>query len=648
MSLDPSRTSPGLGVLLVDYQASRDDDRQQQVQLAAFFGIGATLLGALFGLILQAAPFNSDRGALHLNPVIIFFLPMIPLILLAYAVWFSAGISLRGYYLRALEREISTQAGTTIQLHGELPVPSLAHLEVLLFRTGPGGPTRMRLISNLVGLVSFSGLAAGASLCLVTLNSWAVRAVFVFVYAPLIALIFWVALTTSIKPRRFFSTLYGRIPRELSRSLGDEVVKRHSGERSLASYLCLPRPGELLKSSLYLLFAALAILAYSSFRASIWNVSVFWLIFELFAYQARYAWNDLRGLTQDAGHPARRIRGRVPEVGTVMFRVVVIETMIVLRIGLAIALLWLLPTWEGRYAGVFFLLGLAAVSISYEIARSRTSVGRSGYRPVAVWAVYIILSLGYGLRGSAGFWYGSTGRAGATTMTIVFCMCSALGAAGVLVFWLYEAETLISGGSEATAVPSHLALLHETLARVPNSRAWKLSSERPQKRSVLAKRDLAFSPWGGFLLSAAGLSGLLGADLWVTRTEVSGGHQILFWPLILGAVLGLGLGCLTQRTSVLISCVMASSASVIAFLALLGYGSTTAAVSVLPTLICLLSYLAMRMGTYEQLAEGILYPLKQSRVVVLVTIIGFQRLILGKQTTMMLATEYRARRKQKK
>ena len=223
MPLDPPETKQGLDVLLADYQASRDDDRQQQVQLAALFGIGATLLGVLFGIILQAVPFNSDPKAMHLNPIIIFFLPMIPLILLAYTVWFSAGISLRGYYLRALEREISSRAGTGVELYGKLPVPSLAHLEVLLFRTGPGGPIRMRLISNLVGLVSFSGLVAGATLCLFALHSWAVRSVFIFIYAPFIALIFWVALTTSIKPRRFFSSLYGEIPGELRRPLYGEA-----------------------------------------------------------------------------------------------------------------------------------------------------------------------------------------------------------------------------------------------------------------------------------------------------------------------------------------------------------------------------------------------------------------------------------------
>ena len=456
MSTESSHQSRRLDVLLVDYEASRDDDRQQQVQIAALFGVGATLLAALYAIVLQAAPFNSATTALRLNPVIIFFLPMIPLILLAYTIWFSAGISLRGYYLRALEREISAQAGTTVELHGQLPVPSLAHLEVLLFRTGPGGPVRMRLISNLVGLVSFVGLCGGASLCLLALRPWVVRLAFILVYVPIIMIVFWVAWTTFIKPRRFFHSLYDRFTGEFADPLDSLHPARPAGQRRLASYLIVPRLGELLKSSLYFFFAALALLTYGS--TSVRSVLIYWIIFELLSYQARYAWNDLRDLTREHSHPGRNARGRIPEVGTMLFRIIIVETMIVARIGFAIALLWLLPAGVERYVGAYLLISLTILSICYEAIRSRTFKVRSGRFHLLEWTVYIAIALGYGLRGSAGFWYGSAGSARLATLVIVFLTCSALGAAGVLVLWLYEAD-MLARESGMHIIPSHLALL---------------------------------------------------------------------------------------------------------------------------------------------------------------------------------------------
>lgn len=634
MSLELPSGHPELDVLLVDYEASRDDDRQQQVQLATLFSVGATLLGVAFGLILQAAPFNSAPSALHLNPVVIFFLPMIPLVLLAYAVWFSAGISLRGYYLRALEREISMRAGATIQLHGQLPTPCLAHLEVLLFRTGPGGPIRMRIISNFVGLVSFAGLIAGACLCLVALGSWGPRAVFIAVYLPITALVFWVALTTSINARRFFHALYGQIPQELSRSLDYEATKRPKGTRRLLSYLCIPRPGELLKSVLYIVLATLGLLVYDPSLVTVRDVILFWIVFELLAYQARYAWNDLRGLSQDAQHPAREVRGRIPEAATAPFGILTIEGMICLRIVLAIGLLWQLPTYRMRYGAILFLLALAIISICYELMRSLCSAERSWRSAVTEWAVYIAVSLGYGLRGSAGFWYGSAGRAEENSIVIVFFMCAALGAAGVLVLWLYEADVLTNENLDPSAIPPHLALLHRIFIQAQGRLGKSLSCDGA-KESSLAKRDVVLSPWGGFFLTATGLSGVLAADLWAVRTGI-GNNRNIWWLYFLGVTIGLCLGWITQLMSAPVASVMSIAAGSIVFLALLHDGVTTATVTILPTLTCLMSYLTMRIGTYERLAAGILYPLRQAKRVFLVSVMVLQRLILGRQTTMLL------------
>src|SRR4051794_4800997 len=72
------------------------------------------------------------------------------------------------------------------------------------------------------------------------------------------------------------------------------VVK--PGERSLTSYLLLPRPGDLGKAVIVPVTFALGSAAVGGTTASRLSHGVLvWLVLEFLVYQARYQWNDIRG-----------------------------------------------------------------------------------------------------------------------------------------------------------------------------------------------------------------------------------------------------------------------------------------------------------------------------------------------------------------
>jgi hypothetical protein len=635
-----------LDVLLVDYEACRDDDRQQRVQLSALFGVGATLLAGLYVVVLQISPFNSSHSALHLNPVIIFTLPLAPLLLLAYTASFVAGMAMHGYYIRALEREISTLAGSTIDLHGTLPAPVMGHLDVALFRTGPGGPARMRLISNLMALFTIAGLAGGSVLCFLALASWALRLLFILIYVPAASLICWVVWTTGIKPRRFFAGIFDRAAGEFANPLKINEAAVQLEQRRYVSYLLMPRLGELVKTVLYLLLAVLAFMVYSPSSAQLRDTLVYWVAFEILAYQARYAWNDLRGMVPDSLHPARRARGRIPEVGTVLSRTVTVEAMIAVRVGLAIGFLWFLPPGKERWVGGGVLAALALISICYEILREHIHSHRARF---LVYTLYATIGFGYGLRGFAGFWYGSGGRASLVLMTVVFIMCSALGAGGVLMLWLYEARALqMDKGSGGFIILGHLAVLLSFFDRSELSRNSDGGAENKisASASLLARRDLPFSPWGICMLVATSMSGVLGFAIWTIRDHRVAPDTSALGLGFLAGVSALLLGYATMRLPLKAAIGIAMAIPTLGFFTLLRYGAMTAAAAILPVVLCLAAYLSVRSGTYEQLVQGILYPLKRASYVLLGAVIGFQRMILGSETMEELAMEHRMRKKQ--
>src|SRR5947209_17458811 len=88
--------------------------------------------------------------------------------------------------------------------------------------------------------------------------------------------------------------------------------RRQQGRR-LTSYLVLPRPGDLGKAVIVpVTFALGTAAAGGTTPTRLWHAALAWLVLELFVYQARYQWNDVRGFKADQQHPDAASRGRLP------------------------------------------------------------------------------------------------------------------------------------------------------------------------------------------------------------------------------------------------------------------------------------------------------------------------------------------------
>jgi hypothetical protein len=178
-------------------------------------------------------------------------------------------------------------------------------------------------------------------------------------------------------------------------------------ERSLASYLLLPRPGDLIKAWIFPAGFLLGVLAAEGASGGeVLRAALIWAALELLIYQARYQWNDIRGFEADQRHPDRVARGRLPgpaSKGRERIRASVLVA--AGRLGLAAVLALVL---SGLDLGAP-LLALAAavfgVAVLYEFLRSRATGGGDRVpSPLSagILALWAVVGGGYAIRGVAG------------------------------------------------------------------------------------------------------------------------------------------------------------------------------------------------------------------------------------------------------
>jgi hypothetical protein len=179
-------------------------------------------------------------------------------------------------------------------------------------------------------------------------------------------------------------------------------------ERSLPSYLLMPRPGDLVKAGIFPLTFLLGVLADGGVSGrELLRAVVIWFALELLIYQARYQWNDIRGFEADQRHPSRAARGRLPGppargrehkrasavVALARLTMVAILAVALSSLDLAVPLLVL-------------AVAVFAVAALYEALRVHAT-GHSDRIPppvtggiLAIWAV---IGAGYAIRSLAGF-----------------------------------------------------------------------------------------------------------------------------------------------------------------------------------------------------------------------------------------------------
>lgn len=191
------------------------------------------------------------------------------------------------------------------------------------------------------------------------------------------------------------------------RTGGVGTAAPHPGERTLLSYLLIPRPNDLVKASVLPLgFCVGAVAAGGIDGTAAVRALVVWVALELLIYQARYQWNDIRGFAADQAHPDRGARGRLPgplAKGPLHRRLS--AGVAIARLGVAAALPFLLPGLHlgGTLAAVAAsALGIAAL---YEVVRSAATGRASSVPPPlrpAVLALWAVVGAGYAVRAVAG------------------------------------------------------------------------------------------------------------------------------------------------------------------------------------------------------------------------------------------------------
>jgi hypothetical protein len=175
--------------------------------------------------------------------------------------------------------------------------------------------------------------------------------------------------------------------------------------RTLASYLLIPRPKDLVKAVVVPLTFSLGAVANGGVTATqVWRAALVWLVLELLVYQARYQWNDVRGFAADQAHPDRAARGRLPgPIDKARPHIAASLAVAMLRLLAAAGVGLAVP--EIRGVVVAMTIGVFAVAFVYEQVRSRAT-GRTTEVPVplhpSLVALWAAVGAGYVVRGMTG------------------------------------------------------------------------------------------------------------------------------------------------------------------------------------------------------------------------------------------------------
>jgi hypothetical protein len=539
--IDEFAEDPVLDVLLADYIQGREDDRSFLVMNATLFTIGIPLVAGASSLIFKSCSSEAlKKGTCNELPHWAFsFVPLLPLLLVGLFVLNASAAVMRGYYLRGLERELE-RYGAELRIPGmsetekPMPSPSLIRFFVPML-SHRRGVFPNAIVQSLLYVV-MGMLAVGVSVAAIwrihdlQLQLWA--SVF---YGLCTAAFATIAIRTGLRSRSFRRTLIDQLANEHAR---DDTLA--SGERSLGSYLLIPRPLDLVKVAFITAGALLSyFVAPDSSRTSIWLVVAFILAFELLVYQARYMRNDFRDRYSDPDHPLASAKRRPPALVGHRDRLVWFEGAFVARLfGAVLFVLWLLLTGHNRTAAVFVggsILICVAAEV-YERLKDRAKVQRSPL-PFARgrWqtALFLWVGLGYGLRTAIGIAAGSgaldLNAHSAGVVAFVLSWGVLFGAMFVTMSWALESSAFIprgrNGFDQRLERRAHLAALGTEAGLIkPDAASIPDAVERPGRpgselrHALRPRRDRKIPPsvltaWSLAYLAALYLSAFVGVEV---------------------------------------------------------------------------------------------------------------------------------------
>jgi hypothetical protein len=214
------------------------------------------------------------------------------------------------------------------------------------------------------------------------------------------------------------------------------------GERSLRSYLLLPRPGDLVKAWIFPAAFALGVLAEGGAgERELLRAAAAWVALELLIYQARYQWNDIRGFAADQRHPDAARRGRLPGPLSRHRRNTAASAAVAgARLALVALLALALPSLRLGSMLAGLTLAVFGIAALYEWMRSLAT--GSDRRPAAprpgLVALWFVVGGGYAVRGVAGLALGYDLRSRPLTAAAALTTMWSFGVAFVTTRWALE------------------------------------------------------------------------------------------------------------------------------------------------------------------------------------------------------------------
>lgn len=560
-----SRGEEELSVLMTEYGQAREDERSASVQITALLSVALALVVVLAALTAHTCVIGHGCGG-HLTPVPIatyLIAPLLPAILVAYVTVLAGASVIRSYYERKLELLIQNRTEM-------VEVPMWAHISQRLVGQSRAigvvkalwvvilGGTLAVLFAGL-GYIAFEKVPPGR------LQILALGLDVAFL-APSIVY----AVVTMMEGSALWRRLVDGLPTLRERTAAGFPARHHATKRrTLASYLLIPRPEELLVKTWFIPIAYFVLPLMNERYPSGAAVRVgtmigFLIVFELLIYQARYIVNDVRD--RKDGLESRRFwfagqKENDEEFERAALRMAFVDVAARLALaGLLVGCLFPIGHGEGPwYAGL--LLGVFMAAIPYEWARSRIrqrgvlQVAHSNTRVTADelrWSAVMtsLAGVGYGLRVVAGYWL--AGESNPVALFLAGVAGLALGSLIISLTWALECTK-----SSLTLDKPHLVAFRKTIEAMQLSPSGASSASSnslsPSSRVAFGRQALA-AQW-----SVAEIAAVVSACALVMY-RVSGSVGAL--PLVVAAMLVLCAGISIAKVPVGLSPSTSTSGSV--------------------------------------------------------------------------------------
>jgi hypothetical protein len=549
-SQPPCSWEDRLQILLLDYNMARSDERQTVATQATIFGVAVALIAAVTALTTQTCQLqNGKKGCAKIPDAVLAGVPLGPLALISFLMLIGTVATIRSYYLRALEVELREYVNRPFKSFRGIPLASYVDLtlEIASLRRGHVGYRIVTFIILIALVVGFGGLTVYIALHVNTTATIAMA----IVYGSATLVLLGEATRATIGGRGTFVRLAQSYAHRAPSSGLPDLTERNADERSLLSYLVLPRPEDLVK--IVFLPASFGLAAWSLGGVSghdVARAALVWLALEYFIYEARYQWNDTRGIETDSRHGDRRSRGRLPVGRTARDVKRNIATSLVvaaLRVGIALVGAWLLgfDTFEPVLLLTILVFGTALVYES--LKRAAVAVPPTHGGAIAARAVWLLVGLGYAYRGIAGLLLAGV-TIESTIALLAVPVFVGFGTAFVTLTWVLDAVSQCRAEMRSEDEPMpvspllydadlnhqrHLSLLLKYIdADTAHSDAPIGLSCRTVR--AVASRGKTRAPWNIALVASALAAGPLGMKL--------AGEDDLLRLLLSGAICAVAVG----------------------------------------------------------------------------------------------------------